>query len=385
MTTLAIDSLPGRIRHRFPILERQVYVNSCSQGALSDTVRQAYEDYLTDWDERGAPWEYWVEKVEQARTELAALVKADPDEIAVTSSTSQGISALMSGMRFDGDRRKLVVTDFEFPTVGQIAYAQELRGAEIVMVAADGPAIAMEQLDEAIDERTALVAVTAVCYRNGVRLDVPEIVRIAHERGAYALVDAYQALGTYPIDVKALDVDFLAGGVLKYLLASAGLAFLYCRKELVEQLVPTQTGWFADSDIFAMDHRRYSPSPTARRFEAGTPPIPAIYAAVAGLRLMREIGIAETREHVLALNDHLIAGVDEIGGTVVTPREHERRGALVCIRSTDEHALVHALAEDGIVVSSRDGNLRVSPHCYNTVEDVEAILTALARHRQLLA
>jgi len=173
--------------------------------------------------------------------------------------------------------------------------------------------------------------------------------------------------------------------VLKYLLGSAGLAFFYCRRELFERAWPTATGWFADQDIFEMDVHDYSPSPTARRFQSGTPPIPAIYAGIAGIELMREIGIAETREHVLELNERLIAGVDELGGTVVTPRQPDRHGALICIRSTNVDDLVSALASDGIVTSSRDGNLRVSAHGYNSTDDVDAVLAALARHRDLLA
>src|SRR5262249_22644360 len=144
-------------------------------------------------------------------------------------------------------------------------------------------------------------------------------------------------------------------------------------------------GWFADRNIFEMSHRRYEPSPTARRFEAGTPPIPSIYAGVAGMELMMEIGVAETRGHVLGLTDPLVPGVDGLAGGGVPPRNPTRHGALVCIRSTDAPALVAALAEDGIVTSERDGNLRVSPHAYNTEDDVDALLAALGRRRPLLA
>ncbi|HEX7084412.1 MAG TPA: aminotransferase class V-fold PLP-dependent enzyme [Gaiellaceae bacterium] len=361
-------------RSRFPIFERLTYVNSCSQGALSDAVRDAYAAYLTGWDERGAPWDYWVERTEAARGAFAGLVGAAPDDVAVTTSVSAGVSAFASAVDFS-QRPKVVISDYEFPTIGQIWHAQERRGAEVHVVSPD-------ELADAIDERTAVVSIAAVCYRNGVRLPVEEIAAVARERGALTVLDAYQAIGTYPLDVRELGVDVLAAGVLKYLLASAGLAFMWVRPGL--DLVPTQTGWFADSDIFAMDHRRYAPSPTARRFESGTPPIPAIYAGIAGIELMREIGVAETREHVNALNERLIAGVDELGGTVVTPREAERRGALVCIRSVDAPALVRALGEEGIVTSERDGNLRVSPHAYNTVEDVEAVLAGLAKHRSQL-
>jgi selenocysteine lyase/cysteine desulfurase len=379
-----LAALPGRCRARFPIFERQVYVNSCSQGALSDSVRGAYDAYLRDWDDEGAPWEYWVGQAEQARGSFADLVGAAPDEIAVTTSESLGVSALASALDWT-KRPKIVISDFEFPTIGQIWHAQESRGAQVVHVPAQGAEIPLEAFDAAIDEQTALVSITAVCYRNGSRLDVEGITRIAHERGALVLLDAYQAVGSYPIDVKELDVDFLGAGVLKYLLGSAGLGFFYCRGELVPTLWPTQTGWFADQDIFEMDIRDYSPSPTARRFESGTPPIPSIYAGVAGIELMQEIGIEETRLHVLGLHERLYEGVEELGGTIVTPADPEKRGALVCVRSSDAAELVRRLAADRIVTSSRDGNLRISPHCYNTLEDIEAVLAALERNGALLA
>jgi selenocysteine lyase/cysteine desulfurase len=373
---LAVRADVSACRSRFPIFERLVYINSCSQGALSDSVRAAYDEYLTGWDERGAPWDYWVERTEAARGAFARLVNAQPDDVAVTTSLSAGVSALASAIDFS-KRPKVVISDYEFPTIGQIWHAQQLRGAEVHVVAP-------EHVEEAIDERTAVVSITGVCYRNGARLPVEEIARVGRERGALVVLDAYQAAGTYPLDVTELGVDVLASGVLKYLLGSAGLGFMWVRPGLSTELVPTETGWFADRDIFEMDHTRYAPSPTARRFQSGTPPVPSIYAGIAGIELMLEIGVAETRAHVSALNDRLIAGVDDLGGTVVTPRDPERRGALVCIASTDAPGLVTELGKDGIVTSERDSNLRVSAHAYNTVEDIDAVLEALKRHRSLL-
>jgi selenocysteine lyase/cysteine desulfurase len=374
------------VRDEFPIFAHTTYLNSCSQGALSRRVRAAYEEYLDGWDANGAEWAHWVERAEAARAAFARLLHAEAGEVAVTTSVSQGMNGIVSALPLErGERTRIVISEYEFPTVGQIAHAQELRGAEVVHVHADGLEIPLERFDEAIDERTAVVSVAAVCYRNGVRLPVEEIARIAHERGALVVLDAYQAAGSYPLDVGDLGVDVLGAGVLKYLLGSAGLAFLWTRPGLAEQLLPTQTGWFADRDIFEMDINDYSPSPTARRFQSGTPPIPAIYAGIAGIELMLELGIAETREHVNALNERLLAGIDGLGGTVVTPRDPDRRGALVCIRSTDAPRLVAELAGDGIVTSDRDGNLRVSAHAYNVEEDIDALLAALSRRRGLLA
>jgi selenocysteine lyase/cysteine desulfurase len=373
----AAGPLPDRIRHRFPIFERLVYVNSCSQGALSDAVRDSYAAYLRDWEEQGAPWEYWVEREEAARAAFARLVRAEPDEVAVTGSLSAGVSALASGLRY-ARRSKIVTTELEFPTVGQIWHAQESRGARVVHVP-------LGQFEQAIDDDTAVVSITHVSYRTGEMIDVKEIVRLAHERGALVLLDAYQSAGSVPLDVKELGIDFLAAGTVKYLLGSAGLGFFYCRREVLEKAWPTATGWFADEDIFAMDIHDYSPAATARRFQAGTPPIPSIYAGIAGIELMESIGIEETREHVLALNERLIAGVDELGGTVVTPRKRKRHGALICVKATDVDALVAALGRFGVVASSRDGNVRISPHAYNSLEDIDLVLEALAANRELLA
>jgi selenocysteine lyase/cysteine desulfurase len=295
------------------------------------------------------------------------------------------VSALASGLRF-GRRSKVVLTDWEFPTIGQIWHAQEARGARVVHVPANGDGtIPFEHFERAIDEDTLLVSITHVCYRNGAMVDVEKVVKLAHDRGALVLLDAYQSAGSMPLDVKALDVDFLGAGVLKYLLGSAGLAFLYAKRELVERVWPTATGWFADENIFAMDHTDYSPAPTASRFQSGTPPVPSIYAGIAGIELMQEIGVAETRDHVQELNSRLIEGLDELRATVVTPRRPKRRGALICVKSTDVETLVAALEREGIVTSSRDGNLRISGHAYNSTQDIDDLLGALARQRKLLA
>jgi selenocysteine lyase/cysteine desulfurase len=180
-------------------------------------------------------------------------------------------------------------------------------------------------------------------------------------------------------------VDFVVGGNLKYLLGSAGLAFLYCRADLLPTITPVQTGWFADDDIFEMDIHDYSPSSTARKFESGTPPVPSIYAGIAGMDFMDEIGIAETERHVSGLIAQLVEGLDRIGAAMVTPRDPARRGPMIAVPSNDERAMVAALAEDGVLTTARDGNIRLSWHCYNSAEDVETAVAALERHSRLLA
>ena len=378
---------PGAaIRERFPIFEHTTYVNSCSQGALSQDVRGAYEEYLDGWDEHGAEWEHWVERAEAARAAFARLVGADADEVAVTTSVSQAVSALVSALPLDRDRTRIVISEFEFPTVGQIAHAQELRGAEVVHVRPEPDGrIPLERFAEAIDERTALVCCTTISYRTGYRLDVAEVARLAREGGALCLADSYQAAGAIPLDVRALDVDFLTAGTVKYLLASAGLGFMYVRRGLHERLLPTQTGWFADEDIFRMDISDYSPAADARRFDAGTPPVPNIYAGLAVMAIVDDVGVPAIESHVRGLADRLLAGLDGLGATVATPRGEREYGPLICVVSTDASELVRALRAEGIVTSERDSSVRISLHLYNVEDDITRVLDALAQNRRLLA
>ncbi|MCP9487878.1 MAG: aminotransferase class V-fold PLP-dependent enzyme [Gaiellaceae bacterium MAG52_C11] len=362
------------VRGRFPVFERKVYVNSCSQGALSDAVRAAYEEYLAGWDEHGAEWEHWVERAEAARAAFAGLLGAQPDDVAIQTSVSAAVSALVSALDLSGERNRIVISENEFPTIGQIAHAQELRGAEVVQVAPEPETYAAE-----IDERTALVCSTLISYRTGAVHDVQAIYALAREHGALMLVDGYQGIGAIPLD--AADAgDVVVGGTVKYLLASAGLAFMTCRPGLVTELLPTQTGWFADENVFEMQIEHYRPHRSARRFDAGTPPVPNIYAGVAGVGLIAEAGVPAIAAHVSGLVERLVAGLDELGADVAAPP----CGPLVCVRSTDAAALVRALADDDIVASERDSSLRVSLHLYNTADDVDAVLAALVRQRPLL-
>ncbi len=372
------------LRDRFPIFQKKTYFNSCSQGALSLDVRQAYEQYLKDWDEKGSPWELWVERSETARQAFAGLINADPNEVADCTSVSAGVSALASALDFGGERNQVVVSDFEFPTVGQIWHAQEARGARVVHVPAAGNIIPTERFADAIDERTKIVSITHVCFRNGSKLDVPAIVDLAHRKGALVLLDAYQTLGTLPIDVKALKVDFLAGGVLKYLLASAGLAFLYVRKEFIPDLRPTSIGWFSQANIFAMDIYANTPSPSARRFESGTPPVPSLYAGIAGMKLIQSVGLEKIEAHVREITGAIKEGALRRGFNLGSPVDPAKHGALITLRSHKVDLLVKRLDADGIVTSSRDNNLRLSPHFYNNQPDVDVLMDGLTRHKDLL-
>jgi len=261
---------------------------------------------------------------------------------------------------------------------------QQRRGARVSFARADGNRLPLSSFEEAVGERTALVSTTHVCYKNGFKNNVSALAELAHERGAYLLIDAYQSMGTQPMDVKALDLDFLVTGALKYLLGTPGVAFMYVRRELIERFEPADSGWFGQENVFAYDvhHLRYAGE--ARRFETGSPPVPNVYAALAALRLLAGVGLATIEQHVSELMGRFIEGARQRGLVLLTPEAPADRGPLAMVRSTDAPKLVVALARDGILCSTRDGALRVSLHYYNTAEDVDAVLSGLDRHPELL-
>lgn len=371
------------LRRRFPVLERKVYLNSGSYCALADTVRDAFNSYMEDRLAVGANWDVWITKNEAVRAGMAQVLRAAPDEIAVTASASAGINALASALDFTGPRNKVVVSDFEFPTSAQIWHAQERRGARVVHVPR-GPEgnIPLENFARLIDERTQLVAVTHVCFRNGARLDIPGIVRLAHARGARVLLDSYQAVGALTVDVRALDVDFAVGGMLKYLLGTAGIGFLYVRAGLIEDLVPTNSGWFAQQDIAAMDITANRPAASARRFEAGTPAVVNCYAAEAGLKIIVETGTETIEARIRDLTRRCMEGLARIGWPAVTPAQDAQRGPMVAVPSRDAAGLFARLLEQDIVTSYRDNNIRATCHFYNSEEDIDRFVAAMAAHRE---
>ena len=366
------------LRKEFPVLERKTYLNSGSYGALANDVKRAFEAYLEERLLTGANWDAWAGKNEAVRALTATLLHAAPDEIAVTASVSAGLSSLASAVDFSGPRNTVVISDFEFPTNAQIWHAQEPRGARVLHVrsAPDGY-IPLENFAAAIDEETQLVAITHVCYRNGAKLDIPGIVRLAHAKGAKVLLDCYQSVGSLDIDVKALDVDFAAGGMLKYLLGTAGIGFLYARESFIESLVPTNSGWFAQADIAAMDISANRPAPNARRFEAGTPAVVNCYAAEAGLKFLLAVGTPAIEKRNYALTRRCMQRLEEIGWPSITPTQNERRGATVAVPSRDCGGLSAELMKRDIVTSPRDGNVRASFHFYNDEDDVESFVAAM--------
>jgi selenocysteine lyase/cysteine desulfurase len=375
------DKQVQEIRSRFNIFQRKIYLNTCSQGALSVAVQTGLENYIASWHEQGSPWETWMNRYEEARTAFAQFINASPEEVAIVTSASAGINSVASALNFR-ERQKVVMGEFEFPTMGHIWLAQRVRGAEVQFVSAEGNHIPADNYEKIVDRNTLIVPLTRVCFKNGFRSEVSAITQIAHHSGALVMLDDYQDCGTRPVDVKALDLDFFVTGTLKYLLGPPGLAFMYVRKELISSLVPTVTGWFAQTNPFAFDPQHIDLSPTARRFESGSPSMPNVYAAVPGFELLREIGMENVAGHIKRLAQSLLSCARDVGIRAKTPANSA--GPLVVLQCKDSNLMVQKLAASDIVASNRHDGLRISFHVYNTMDDVKAVAEVLKKNINLL-
>lgn len=375
------DTQIQQIRSRFKIFKHKIYLNSCSQGPLSDAVQAGLEDFMASWHEQGSPWELWVNRYEAARSAFAQFINASPDEVAIVTSVSAGINGVASALSFR-ERKKVVMGEFEFPTMGHVWLGQRVRGADVQFVSAEGHSIPAANYEKMVDRSTCVVPLTHVCFKNGFRSEVNTITQIAHSAGALVMLDDYQDCGTRPVDVKAMDLDFFGTGTLKYLLGPPGLAFMYVRKELISSLVPTVTGWFGQANPFAYDPKLFDLSPTARRFESGSPSVPNVYAALPGFKLLQEIGLENVAAHIKKLAQSLLSSAHDLSIRAKTPADSA--GPLVVLQCKDSTLLVQKLAESNIVASNRHDGLRISFHVYNTMDDVKAVVEVLKKNIDLM-
>jgi selenocysteine lyase/cysteine desulfurase len=375
------DKQVQEIRSRFRIFKHKIYLNSCSQGPLSDAVQAGLEDFVAIWHEHGSPWELWVTRYEEARTAFAHFINASPDEVAIVTSVSAGINGIASALTFK-ERKKVVMGEFEFPTMGHVWLGQRVRGAEVQFVAAEGNSIPAANYEKIVDRNTCIVPLTHICFKNGFRSEVSAVTQIAHRSGALIMLDDYQDCGTRPVDVKAADLDFYVTGTLKYLLGPPGLAFMYVRQELIPSLVPAVTGWFGQANPFAYDPQLFELSSTARRFESGSPSVPNVYAALLGFQLLKEVGMENVAGHIKTLAQSLLSCARDLGIRTKTPADSA--GPLVVLQCKDSTALVQKLAESCIVASNRHDGLRISFHVYNTMDDVKAVAEVLKNNIDLL-
>ena len=375
-------------RDEFPILAHTTYLINHSLGAMPAEAERRVLQYARDWKTRGIrAWEEgWWEMPLSVGDQIGRIIGAPPGSTSMHQNVTITEAIVLSCFRFDGERRRIVYEEGNFPSVRYLYQAQADRGAEIVVVPEGEP------VEEAIDERTLLVPVTHVLFKNGEIQDVEAIVRRAHEVGAHVVLDAYQSVGTVPLDVTELAVDFAVGGSVKWLCGGPGAAWLYVRPDLAEHLEPTLVGWQAHTRPFAFEPElEYAAG--AARFLTGTPNVPALYAATAGYDLIEEIGVERIREHSLRQTSLLIDLLDDAGFEVMSPTEPERRGGTVAVRTPEFPDVHRELQEREILCDFRpDVGLRLGPHFFNTddelrfaVEQLSEIVESGAYERHLAA
>jgi selenocysteine lyase/cysteine desulfurase len=364
-------------RSQFPILERAVHLANCSQSPQSLRVRQAVEGYLDDWKENPMNWDKWMADVSASKEEFARLINGRPGEVSMHASASQAVSSIASSFDCSGKRNKVVLTEADFPTVIFIWKACRRLGVDLKIIPVVDGGIDPSSYEHAIDERTLLTCIPQVYYQNGFKQDLALIAGIAHKKGSLIFVDAYQALGTEPVDVRAMDIDILVSGNLKYLLGMPGSAYLYVKEELISGMKPTATGWLGQEDPCAFNIHDFRYAGDARRFDTGTPIVAAAYAAWEGMRIINEVGVAKIKPWIDELSRHALHEVERRGFETTSPRDVTKKGAITAIPVPSPQSVEMKLKERGIFVSARGPVIRLAHHFFVTPEDINRALDNL--------
>ena len=361
-------------RSRFPILEHTTYLINHSLGAMPAAAEENLLRYAREWRERGVrAWgEGWWETSMTVGDQIGRIIGAPAGSTVMHQNVAVAQAMILSCFEFEPARNRVVYGEGEFPSVRYLYQAQRRRGAEVEIVA-DAAAVL-----EALDDRTLLVPVSHVLYGTGEIQDAEAIVERAHEVGALVVLDAYQSVGSVPLDVWKLGVDFAVGGSVKWLCGGPGNGWLYVRPDLAEVLEPTFVGWQAHARPFSFEPE-LDFADGAARFLTGTPNVPALYAATAGYDVIEEIGVERIRENSVRQTKLLIDLLDEAGFDVGSPRDSARRGGTVTVRTPEFEAVHKELGERQIICDFRpDAGLRLGPHYYNTDEELRHTVEQIA-------
>ena len=365
-------------RREFPTVEATLHFVSHSLGAMPRAAEESLRLYAQTWKARGIrAWEEsWMAVPSEVAELIERIVGAEAGSVSLHPNVTLAHATALSALDFAPPRNRLVCTAEDFPSLLYLYQGLERRGVDVVRVPAGvGRGIEEQDVIAAIDERTAVVALSQVLFRTSQLLDVAPIARRAHEVGALTLIDAYQAVGTVPVDVRSLGVDLLAGGSVKWLCGGPGTAYLYVSPRVAARLEPALTGWFAHERPFDFDSgpMRWDAGP--RRFSGGTPGIPSYLAARPGFETIARIGVGAIREKSLRLTTRMIAWADEFGWRLGSPRDDARRGGTVCLDVPEAERVCHALLASDVLLDHRPGvGLRLAPHLYTREDEVDVVM-----------
>ncbi len=370
------------VREEFPITRNYNFQNHAGAAPISRRAAAAARKYLEYAEENAYVHAGFYKHADRVRAQVAHLINANADEVTFTKSTSEGISLVANGLTWQsGDN--VVTTNVEFPANLYPWQALRERAVEVRMVLEEDGRIPLERLMEAINSRTRVVAVSSVQFASGFRTDLATLGEFCQSKGVLLCVDAIQSLGVFPIDVKAMNIDFLAAGGHKWLCASEGSGVFYVRKELQGHLRPTNIGWMSMKEPFSFGRYQFEFADSARRYDTGSYNLPGIYALGGAIELLQEIGIEQISRRVQTLTDRLTTGLREKGYRVVSSRSPTEASGIVAFSSDlHDHDRIqrHLQAEHRIVIAVRSGRLRASPHFYASDREIDQLIETLPKH-----
>jgi len=363
-----------KLREQFPVTKHRTFLNHAAQSPLPKPVADAVRKYVNEYSKFGTSF---LECDRNGKPFFAKLIGARPEEIALIENTSTGLS-LATNMLHCPKGSKVVTTDMEYPSV-VYPWLRKNLGVKVHYVKSDGCRVSLDEMEKAVDDKTVAVTVSHVSYFNGFRHNLKILSEIVHEHGAYLIVDAIQSVGTMPIDVVRDDVDFLSAACYKWLLSPPGAAYFYVRGELIEKLEPPMVGWASvDQDVFATENFweiwNLKLSKTANRFETGSPATISFVGAEEAMKMLLTYGIENVKHRIMKLTDHLIDRIKSLGLELQTPEDKQCRSGIVNFKIKTPQKLTDRLNKKGIVVSARANGIRVSPHFYNTEEEIDNLI-----------
>ncbi|MFQ5877026.1 MAG: aminotransferase class V-fold PLP-dependent enzyme [Acidobacteriota bacterium] len=372
-----------RRRDDFPALAGKIHLLSHSLGPVPRTARESMLSYLRRWERHTGEdaWATgWWDISRDVGDRIARIIGAAPGTVQVQPSTSVALSAVISCLDFGAAKRRVVTSALDFPTTGYIWEAQRRLGAEVHVVPSDdGIAVPTERILEAIDSATCMVALSHVSYLSSYRVDAAAVIERAHRMGALVLLDVYQSAGVLEMDAAGLGVDFLIGGTIKWLCGGPACGYLYVRPDRIRQLEPRLTGWIAHEEPFAFSHGPIRYAASVRRFAQGTPNIPGLHSCLPGLKLVEETGLATIAAESRRRTEWMVDFALERGWPLSCPRDAARRGGSVMIGVERPAEMVDRLAARGVFVDWRPRvGLRMSPHFFNTDDEVERAMRILS-------
>ena len=372
-----------RWRDQFPILSRTVYMISNSLGAMPRAAARSLAEYAELWATRGVrAWEErWWELAGEVGNRVAAIIGAPAGSVSMHENVTTASAVALSCLRPDGRRRRIVCTEMDFPSMVYLYRAQAALGFELKIVPAlDDLSVPAGRIADAIDDRTSVVALSHVLFRSSYIVDPAPVIERAHQAGAVVILDGYQSAGIIPVDVATMGVDFFVGGCLKWLCGGPGNAFLYTAPWIKSERPPGLTGWVAHKRPFAFEIDDAALRDDGMGMMNGTPAIPAYYAALPGLEIVGQVGVDRIRAASVSMTRRLLELVDEHRFTSVASRDPGRLAGTVAVDVPDALQVSRALKARDYVIDYRPGvGIRISPHFYNTMDEVEAIMRELAR------